>query len=100
MNVGVNEPIAVRQLLTWFDTIWNDRQALRDIKSEMLQSLDFIASEKSAQLIYFITLFNLFKEFIEEIDEENIIRSKTGFKDTIVWNCIPSAFVRQIGFVA
>jgi hypothetical protein len=52
----------------------------------LLESLDFLAADKPANLLYFITLFNIFKDFIEEIDEESIIRSKTGFKDTLVWN--------------
>jgi SNF2 family DNA or RNA helicase len=33
-----------------------------------------------------LTLYNIFKEFIGELDEEKIIRTKTGFKDTLVWN--------------
>ena len=88
MNTLVNEYDATRQLVSWFDTVWNDQKALRDVKSEVLQSLESIASEKPAQLIYFLTLFNIFKDIIEEIDEENIIRSKTGFKDTIIWNTL------------
>ena len=86
MNTAVEEPEATRQLLSWFDTLWNNQQAFRNVKNELLQSLDNLSSEKPAQLIYFLTLFNIFREIIEEIDEENIIRSKTGFKDTIVWN--------------
>ncbi|WP_284375188.1 helicase-related protein [Amylibacter marinus] len=86
MNMAVKEPEATKQLVSWFDTLWNDRQALRDVKAQLLENLTTIASEKPAQLVYFITLFNIFKDMIEEIDEENIIRSKTGFKDTIVWN--------------
>ena len=52
----------------------------------MLERLDFIAADQPASFVYFLTLYNIFKDFLEDIDEENIIRSKTGFKDTLVWN--------------
>ena len=52
----------------------------------MIEKLDFIAADQPANFIYFLTLYNIFKDFLEDIDEENIIKSKTGFKDTIVWN--------------
>jgi SNF2 family DNA or RNA helicase len=77
---------ATKQLLQWFDTIWNDGKATQDIKDELLTHLDYLASEKPANLVYFITLYNIFKDYLEDIDEDSIIRSKTGFKDTLVWN--------------
>ena len=86
MNTGAKDSEATKQLLNWFDTIWNDPTSVSDIKTDLVKHLDFLASDKPADLIYFITLFNLFQEFLEDIDEENIIRSKTGFKDTLVWN--------------
>lgn len=86
MNTVAKDPEATKQLLNWFETIWNDPTAVRNAKDAVLESLDFLASDKPANLLYFITLFNIFRDFIEEIDEESIIRSKTGFKDTLVWN--------------
>lgn len=86
MNMGTSDAEGTKQLLTWFEAIWNDQKAVSDIKSDVLKTLEFIASDKPASLVYFITLFNIFENFLEDIDEDNIIRSKTGFKDTIVWN--------------
>ena len=51
-----------------------------------MERLNFIAADQPASFIYFLTLYNIFRDFLEEIDEENIIRSKTGFKDTLVWD--------------
>lgn len=86
INVGVSEAEGTRQLLSWFDSIWNDPKAVKDIKEELVNSLEFIASEQNSSLVYFLTLYNIFEDFLEDIDEDNIIRSKTGFKDTLVWN--------------
>lgn len=86
MNTVTKDPEGARQLLGWFETIWNDPTAAQKSKDSLLESLALLASDKPANLIYFLTLYNIFHDFIEDIDEENIIRSKTGFKDTIVWN--------------
>ena len=86
MNTAINDAEGTRQLLSWFDTIWNDPKAVKDIKENILTQLEFMSSDKAGNLVYFIALYNIFKEFLEDIDEDNIIRSKTGFKDTLVWN--------------
>ena len=86
MNTGITDTETSQQLLEWFNGIWSDESSVKDIKSELVERLDFIASDQPASIVYYITLYNLFKDFLEDIDEENIIRSKTGFKDTIVWN--------------
>lgn len=86
MNLGVTDTEGTKQMLQWFDSIWSDPKAVHDIKQDVLRHLEAIASDKPANLIYFITLYNIFRDFLEDIDEDNIIRAKTGFKDTIVWN--------------
>lgn len=86
MNMGLSDTESTKQLLTWFDSVWNDTHSSRDIKSELIAKLDYIAADQPASFIYFLTLFHIFKDFLEDIDEENIIRTKTGFKDTLVWN--------------
>lgn len=86
MNTGISDTETTKQLMTWFDGIWEDETSARNIKDELIEKLDFIAADQPANFIYFLTLYNIFKDFLEDIDEENIIKSKTGFKDTIVWN--------------
>ncbi|CAM3733343.1 helicase-related protein [Halomonas casei] len=86
MNTGISDPETSKQLLGWFDSIWADESAVKDIKADLIRQLDFIAADQPANFIYFLTLYNIFKDFLEDIDEENIIKSKTGFKDTAVWN--------------
>ena len=86
MNTGITDSETTQQLLAWFDGIWLDETSTTDIRTELLERLDFIAADQPASFIYFLTLYNIFKDFLEDIDEENIIRSKTGFKDTQVWN--------------
>jgi len=86
MNTGITDVETTQQLLEWFNGVWLDDVNTTDIRAELLESLNFIAADQPASFIYFLTLYNIFHDFLEEIDEENIIRSKTGFKDTLVWD--------------
>lgn len=86
MNTGITDHETTQQLLSWFDSIWSDDASAKAIKKELIEKLDYIAADQPANFVYFLTLYNIFKDFLEDIDEENIIKSKTGFKDTIVWN--------------
>lgn len=86
MNTGASDAETTQQLLAWFDDIWADESSTIDIRNELLERLDFIAADQPASFVYFLTLYNIFKDFLEDIDEEYIIRSNTGFKDTLVWN--------------
>lgn len=86
MNTGINEPETTKQLLSWFNSVWADSPKGRDIKDELLEKLEFIAADQPGDFIYFLTLYNIFKDFLDDIDEDSIIKTKTGFKDTLVWN--------------
>ena len=86
MNLCITDAEGTKQMLQWFDSIWSDPKAARDIKPELIKYLDQLAANKPANLVYFITLYNLFRDFLDDIDEDSIIRSKTGFKNTLVWN--------------
>ena len=86
MNMCVKDTENTMGLLQWFDSIWANETMVADAKELLLQQLNYLAEEKPAQFIYFVTLYNLFKDYLEEFDEEKIIKSKTGFKNTLVWN--------------
>ena len=86
MNMAVTAPESTQQMLQVFNNLWQDPHATADITQEILNSLTTIAADKPANLIYFITLYHLFRTSLNNLNEETIIRSKTGFKETIVWN--------------
>jgi SNF2 family DNA or RNA helicase len=85
MNMCLTEPDSTDALLEWFNAIWHDPSVVEDIKQLILSELNQLVENQSPAFIYFLTLFNVFKDFIEELDEERIIKTKTGFKETLVW---------------
>ena len=44
-----------------------------------------MASQRAPSLIYFQILYQMFKDLGDELDEERIIKSATGIRDTVVW---------------
>jgi len=86
MNTLVQDRETTESFLSTFDEIWNNKSMVHEIKDKILHSLEELYEDKSPQFLYFLTLYNIFKEFIGELDEDKIIRTKTGFKDTLVWN--------------
>lgn len=69
-----------------FNEIWEDKTLVKDIKDQFLQYLEVIYKENTPEFIYFVTLYNIFKDNLDELMEDNIINSETGIKDTVIWN--------------
>ncbi|RZU98724.1 helicase [Spiribacter vilamensis] len=86
MNTLVQSDAEAAQLLEWFNAIWDEAAEGGDAKASLLDHLHDLYSTKAPELIYFLTLHNLFQDYLGELDEENIIKTRTGIKDTRVWN--------------
>lgn len=74
------------QLLKNFEAIWNNEQALEDVKEKILNRLEVLYKENSPEFIYFVTLYNLFKDFLEGAKDFETLQRRTGFENTIIWD--------------
>ncbi|MDD3024192.1 MAG: helicase-related protein [Syntrophomonadaceae bacterium] len=72
--------------LKMFDELWTDETAVVDVKQKVLDQMQILYKENTPEFIYFVTLYNIFSEYLDELTEERIVRSGTGFKDSIIWN--------------
>lgn len=69
-----------------FNQLWEDESAVQDVKEKVLEHMRVLYKENTPEFIYFVTLYNIFNDYLDELTEDNIIKSKTGFKETQVWN--------------
>ncbi len=72
--------------LNWFDQVWQNEDNLRDVTTKVQEYFQNAFSENSPELIYFITLYNIFNDFLDDLSLDNIPNDKIGFKESIVWN--------------
>lgn len=72
--------------LQMFDSVWGDASLVEDVQTDVLEHMQVIYKENPPEYLYFVTLYNIFSAYLDELTEENIVKSKTGFKDTQVWN--------------
>ena len=71
-----------------FDELWNDGKRLQDVTDIVIESIRAAYKENAPDFIYFFTLYNIFKEFLEDISEDELPNEATGFKDSKIWGML------------
>ena len=77
---------ASQEFLRMFNSIWQDEGKLSDVTEEVIEMISAVYQENSPELVYFMILYNIFNEFLEDISEDVLPNDATGFKDSVVWN--------------
>lgn len=71
-----------------FNSIWNDDSKLQDVTEIVINSITEAYKENSPNFIYFVTLYNIFNEFLEDISEDVLPNEASGFKESKIWNLL------------
>lgn len=71
-----------------FDELWNDKKNFQDVTDDVLNFISDLYKENSPEFVYYITLYNIFTEFLEDISEDELANEKTGFKESKIWNTL------------
>lgn len=77
---------ASKEFLHMFDSVWNNEEKLTDVTKEVIDMISSVYQENAPELIYFMSLYNIFSEFLEDISEDVLPNEATGFKDSVIWN--------------
>jgi len=80
-------PTTETYLNTFYD-IWSDKDKLQDVTEVVMENIAAAYDENSPELIYFITLYNVFNEFLEDISEDILPDEATGFKNSKIWGML------------
>ncbi len=73
-----------------FDQIWNNRELLNDVKEDVIEKLTEAYDENPPEFIYYVTLYNIFREFLEDISDDNLPKEGTGFRNSKIWDMLYS----------
>lgn len=80
-----DEPTFTDTYLQLFEQIWNDSDKLEDVTSIVCDHIESVYHENSPERIYFLILYNIFSEFLSDIDEDVLPNDRTGYQYTLVW---------------
>lgn len=71
-----------------FNQIWNDKSILQDVTEQVLEGITAAYQENSPEFIYFVAIYNIFSEFLEDISEDLLPKEATGFKQSKIWSIL------------
>jgi ERCC4-related helicase len=74
------------EYLKIFNEQWNNDEKFKDVTNRVLEYVETVYNENAPEFIYFITLYNIFNEFLDDISEDVLPNEKTGFKTSVIWN--------------
>jgi hypothetical protein len=81
----IDEPAMAQAYLSLFDQIWSDEERLQDVTESVCEHIASVYQENSPEHIYFLMLYSIFNEFLEEITEDLIPNERTGYQESLVW---------------
>lgn len=71
-----------------FENLWKDKGKLQDVTDVVVENITTAYNENSPEFIYFMTLYHVFSEFLDDISEDELPNEATGFKQSKVWNML------------
>lgn len=75
-----------KEFLSLFESVWNDQEKLQNVTNDVIDMISTVYQENSPELIYFMTLYNIFSEFLDDISEDVLPNEATGFKNSVIWS--------------
>mgnify|MGYP000433301310 CR=1 FL=1 len=73
------------QYVQLFDQIWHNPDQLDDVTQTVHDHIASVYAENSPARIYFLILYNLFAEFLDDISEDVLPNDLTGYQETAIW---------------
>lgn len=86
MVVGMPGHSSTDMFLKNFAELWKDKEKFQDVTDNVIENIETVYKENAPAFIYFVTLYNIFNEFLEDISEDVLPNEATGFKSSVIWN--------------
>ena len=74
-----------RALLKQFDDAWGSGE-LHDVTDAVIDGITAMYQENAPELIYYMALYRIFSEFLDDVSEDVLPNEGLGFRDSLIWN--------------
>jgi len=81
----IDEPPVTHVYLQLFEQIWRDPVRVADVTEVIRDHIAAVYQENSPQKIFFIILFHIFSDFLEEVSEDVLPNERTGYRESAIW---------------
>ena len=88
INLVTEDHATCAELQAWFDKIWEDKALTKDVKQDVLDALNRLGRDHDPELIYYKTLYELFREDIEAKRDSESQLEDTHLYDTRIWGAL------------
>ena len=88
INLATHNAAIRAELQQWFDDLWADEALTKDVKKEVLAALARMGRDYAPELIYYKTLYELFREDIEARKAGESHLKDTHLYDTAIWSAL------------
>lgn len=88
LNLIVNSNRDRQELKQWFTEVWNDEQLVKDVKQDVLLYLRKLYANQPPQFIYYLTLFHLFRDYLDGTRDLDDNLRRVALPDTRIWRTL------------
>ena len=88
INLKIDDRFVLSELIDWFDELWANSNLTSDAKQQVIDALNRVGKEHAPEFIYFKTLYELFRDQIEERELEDQQLKDTHLYDTKIWKAL------------
>ena len=88
LNLIVDSNRDRQELKQWFSEVWNDDRLVKDVKQDVLLYLRKLYTNQSPQFIYYLTLFHIFRDYLDGTRDLDDTLRRVALPDTRVWQTL------------
>lgn len=82
------DPVVIKEFNSFFENLWNDKINTIDVKEKLLNHLVNLYKENAPEYIYYLTLYQMFKDILLKQEDYSRIKEKTGITNSKIWNML------------
>lgn len=88
LNLIVDSERDRQDLKLWFDSLWNNQQLVEDVKEAVILYLQQLYQDNAPEFIYYKTLYHLFKQFLDQKEENSFLIQERHLFDSKIWTLL------------